>query len=135
MGAAVHHRGRDLADLAQLLDLIERALARTIFAPSRVVYYVRKGDRIKIGYTSQLHVRMATLEPDALLAVEPGGTALEAHRHRQFRDARDLGSPGREWFRMTPALLAHVAELSANTPPPSLAELTKSKRNPNGRLQ
>lgn len=84
-----------------------------------VVYYVRIGGYIKIGYTTRLRNRLATLRIDELLAAEPGGSELERQRHREFTAERiDLK---RENFRPSPALEAHIAELRALHPLPHWA--------------
>ena len=72
-----------------------------------VVYYVRLGDQLKIGYTIHLSARVSQLRvgPDALLAVEPGWRDQEALRHRQFADERQ---GRRENFNPSRRLLAHV---------------------------
>jgi hypothetical protein len=72
---------------------------------TRWVYYARQDDRIKIGYTTGLKQRAVSLSPAKLLAAEPGSLALETQRHREFED----DWIEREWFRPSPALLAHVA--------------------------
>lgn len=72
-----------------------------------VVYYVRLRDTIKIGYTSDMRGRMASLLPDELLAMEPGGEALERMRHRQFAHIKIRG----ERFEIAADLLAHVEML------------------------
>ncbi|MDA8323237.1 MAG: hypothetical protein M0030_25980 [Actinomycetota bacterium] len=74
-----------------------------------IVYYVRFGDRIKIGWTTELRTRLQSIPYDALLAVEPGGKDVEQARHRQFRAL----SLGREWFRDAEPLTSHVAMLAA----------------------
>lgn len=72
------------------------------------VYYIRRGDLIKIGFTTDLNKRMMSHLPDEVLAVEPGSYALEASRHRQFATLRH----GRgEWFKDDPALREHIAGL------------------------
>lgn len=73
-----------------------------------LVYYVRFGDRIKIGTTKNLMARLQTLPCDEILATEPGGPELERQRHQQF--AADLVS-GREWFNPSEPLIAHIAGL------------------------
>jgi hypothetical protein len=76
-----------------------------------VVYYLQVGDAIKIGYTANLPTRLRTYPPNAkLLAYESGGQRLEARRHRQF--AEDLAA-GREWFRPSERLLAHIDSIKA----------------------
>ncbi len=75
------------------------------------VYYVRIGDYVKIGYSINVAQRMRSLrvDPDALLATEPGGLMLEQQRHAQFADER-VGK--RENFNPSRRLLAHIAALS-----------------------
>lgn len=80
------------------------------------VYYVRRGDRIKIGTTINLILRMRELRPDELLAVEPGGRALEQRRHREFAAMRV--TPRGEWFHDTHVLRAHIADTIAEHGPP-----------------
>lgn len=84
--------------------------------PDSVVYYLRRanGD-IKIGYSAQLPVRVATLTRTHglldLLGTEPGDWRLEYERHLQFRSSRADG-PGQEWFRPAPELLLHIERLA-----------------------
>ena len=73
-----------------------------------VVYYLRFGDRIKIGTSRDLRQRIAGIPHDEILALEPGGVDLERRRHAQFSDHRITG----EWFAAAPALLEHVAALA-----------------------
>ena len=76
-----------------------------------VVYYIRlTGDRIKIGWTTDLNKRLVTFRARAadVLAIEPGGRSLEAQRHRQFGHCR-IGRS--EDFNEDPALLAHIESL------------------------
>lgn len=75
-----------------------------------VVYYVRIGDLIKIGTTVDLRTRMGAYPPGArLLAVEPGGEAVEQSRHRQFGH---LHAARREWFKPGADLLEHIQGLA-----------------------
>lgn len=91
--------------------LVEQAARRAEQERARqaaaVVYYVRIHDVIKIGYTSNLRTRVSGLrvDPDAVLATEPGGRDLEAIRHREFAECR-IGR--REDFRPTERLLRHI---------------------------
>lgn len=71
-----------------------------------VVYYIRWGDRIKIGTSKRLAERLRSLYHDEVLAAEPGSIALERRRHEQFREYRIAGQ--REWFSSAPALLFHI---------------------------
>lgn len=72
-----------------------------------VVYYMRVGERVKIGYTTNLTKRIAAVMPEELLATEPGGRLLEETRHRQFAELRTT----REWFRNDELLREHIAGL------------------------
>lgn len=75
-----------------------------------VVYYIRFGERIKIGTTFDLEQRLAALPHDEVLLTEPGGVELEKQRHRQF-NAHLIA--GREWFEAHPDLLAFIAKRKA----------------------
>lgn len=71
-----------------------------------VVYYVRIGELIKIGTTTNLTSRLHQYPPSReLLAVEPGGTRVEHQRIKQFAH---LLAYGKEWFRPGPDLLEHI---------------------------
>lgn len=73
-----------------------------------IVYYLRFGDRIKIGTTTNLAVRLKVIPHDELLATEPGGYEREQTRHREFGHCQVLN----EWFRGDdPKLLAHIGQL------------------------
>lgn len=72
-----------------------------------VVYYARLGNRVKIGYTTNLTNRMQNIQPEELLATERGGEALESRRHAQFDRLRMSG----EWFRYEQPLIDHIASL------------------------
>jgi hypothetical protein len=77
--------------------------------PLGIVYYLRRGDLLKIGTTAKYHARMRALRPDEVLAVEPGSYALEHERHRQFSSCR--WAAGSEYFHMGDELIAHVRQL------------------------
>lgn len=84
-----------------------------ILPPDRVslVYYAQVGDRVKIGFTTNLVERMSAIVPEKLLAVEHGGPKLERARHKQFAALRTQ----REWFRFEPPLTEHVANLMSTS--------------------
>jgi hypothetical protein len=76
------------------------------------VYYLRVGERVKIGFSTDVKRRMRQYPPGSqLLAVEPGDYGIELRRHRQFSGSR---TDGREWFRPTPDLLEHIATMVAS---------------------
>lgn len=95
-------------------DTVERRRqsreARKGFAQP-VVYYVDRGDRIKIGTSTSIVGRLKTMHalPTDLLAVEPGGYDIEHTRHEEFYEFRIEGT---ELFRKGPRLMAHIAELA-----------------------
>lgn len=80
-----------------------------------VVYYLRYGDRIKIGTTAQPRRRLAAIWHDELLAFERGDRLVERRRHAAFADER---YPRTEWFRRSPALDEHVRGLAAGVDDP-----------------
>lgn len=90
-------------------DLIDHELP-----PPRidVVYYLRAGDRVKIGTTSQPHRRFAAIWHDEVLAFERGDRRRERERHAQFAQERFERT---EWFRTSDRLRAHVETLGGGT--------------------
>lgn len=80
--------------------------------PAYYVYYVQIGDRVKIGVTGNLKLRMGGLMPDEVLAVEPGDQKLETMRHRQFAHLRIRG----ERFRPGDDLMSHIEMLRKHYP-------------------
>lgn len=80
-----------------------------------VVYYMRIGNRVKIGTTANLKQRLADINPEELMAVEPGSVRLERMRHREFGHLRTHG----EWFRYRGMLVEHIAMMQrAGQKPP-----------------
>lgn len=98
---------------AELAEIQARAMGDSGFVET--VYYVRISDHIKIGTTNDLARRLRVLyadhDPKLLLGVEPGGRAVEQHRHLQFSDERVWQN--RELFNPSPRLLEHIAEINA----------------------
>ncbi|GAB2646229.1 hypothetical protein GCM10027169_12990 [Gordonia jinhuaensis] len=76
-------------------------------AHDAVVYYIRFGNRIKIGYSTNLAQRLRVIPHDEVLATEHGGAALERIRHTQFAAERVNG----EWFKPSPRLIKHINAL------------------------
>lgn len=77
------------------------------YVGGEVVYYMRVGNRVKIGTTCQLGNRLRQINPEELLATEPGGLSRERQRHREFKALRTHG----EWFELGSPLTEHIAEL------------------------
>lgn len=78
---------------------------------AEVVYYMRIGNRVKIGWSTSLASRLASINPEELMATEPGDRELEKLRHQQFRALRTHG----EWFRMEPPLLDHIRQVKGRS--------------------
>jgi hypothetical protein len=93
------------------------------------VYYLRVGERIKVGYSVDVKRRMRQYPPGCtLLAVEPGDRDLERKRHQQFRGSL---LDGREWFRPTPDLMELVDEVvSVHGEPKQFAHHYRRKTEP-----
>lgn len=77
---------------------------------SPAVYYFRMENRVKIGTTTNLRLRMNTMyvQPEQLLAIEPGSYEQEGKRHKQFAHLR-VGRT--ELFDTNQALLDHIASV------------------------
>lgn len=73
------------------------------------VYYMRIGNRCKIGYTTNLARRMLVVVPEEVLAVEAGTRELEARRHDEFAQLRTHA----EWFMLDDPLTGHVATVAS----------------------
>ncbi|MET9728432.1 GIY-YIG nuclease family protein [Streptomyces zaomyceticus] len=71
------------------------------------VYFIRAGQLIKIGMTTNLAGRFSSLRPNEVLAVQRGGLDEEAALHRQFAALRVRG----EYFHPGPALQQHIRHL------------------------
>ncbi|HEU0205898.1 MAG TPA: GIY-YIG nuclease family protein [Pseudolysinimonas sp.] len=85
-------------------------------APPRVdvVYYLRHGDRVKIGTTANPRQRFAAIWHEEVLAFERGDRRLERHRHEQFAVDRFGGS---EWFQLTSVIAEHTDSLAGGRDP------------------
>lgn len=89
----------------------QHKMARQIREDNAVVYYVRVGELIKIGTTTQIKARLRAYPPgSSLLATEPGGLDAEQRRHDQFAGAL---AHGNEWFHPTTKLMVHIESLRA----------------------
>jgi len=75
-----------------------------------VVYYIRFGDRVKIGTTANPRSRLSHLVHDELLAFERGNRLVEQHRHQQFAAHRMLRT---EWFDLHDDIRTQVDTLRA----------------------
>lgn len=106
--AEIHAARRQMAE--------EEAARQEAYKDQALVYYIRIGDLIKIGFTTNMRQRMSQLLPDEVLATEPGPAELERMRHRQFAHLRVRG----ERFRRGEDLISHVAMIRAHYGPPRM---------------
>lgn len=120
MGRERHARGAGLdggaPPVARLFPSREEHAAKA------VVYYVRRGEFVKIGTTMRLPQRMRALAPDEILAVQPGSYPLEKQLHRRFDYLRAPFM--REYFRGDPELTEHIASVVDEFGPPPSGLLT-----------
>lgn len=77
-----------------------------------VVYFIRFGDRVKIGFTTNLAGRLADLPHDEVLGTVPGAMADERRCHAAFAHLRVTG----EWFRAEPELLSFIEDVTRHLP-------------------
>ena len=107
--AAERHRQAVEADNARfkrMLDIREAKAAGTYKSDPGIIYYLRLGEHIKIGYTTDLAKRLKAYPPmSVLLATHPGTMKTEAQMHEQF--AAHLAGR-KEWFHVTDELEAHI---------------------------
>ncbi|WP_381801153.1 GIY-YIG nuclease family protein [Streptomyces niveus] len=81
-------------------EATDSAVVREMPASGRhdpVVYFLRNGERVKIGTTTNLRARITALslrQSDVILLLD-GGRTLEAAMHRRFSSHRQAGT---EWF-------------------------------------
>jgi hypothetical protein len=115
----LYRRMREMIEEAHSQGLMQPLVLDQILTEMRAetnnaqcrVYYIQVGDLIKIGYTARsVKDRLRAYPPGSeLLAVERGGTTVEAQRHHQFRH---LLAERKEWFRPGADLLDHIATLA-----------------------
>jgi hypothetical protein len=74
-----------------------------------VVYFLRNGDRVKIGTTTNIVSRSykLTFRPNDVVLLLQGGTDLEHRIHERFKDQRLSGT---EWFRLSGDLKRYLDE-------------------------
>jgi hypothetical protein len=79
-----------------------------------VVYYLRFGERVKIGTTMNPRQRFAALRHEEVLAFERGARRREQERHAEFAAERAGTS---EWFELSARLRAHIDALAGGIDP------------------
>lgn len=86
-----------------------------------LVYFIRNGNRVKIGYTTHLAARVAalTLTLRFVVLTLDGGRDLETTLHRRFADERLEGT---EWFVYSRRLREYIASEQAKPQHPSISD-------------
>jgi hypothetical protein len=74
------------------------------------VYFFRRGQLIKIGWSANPETRADALRVDAILHVQPGSRQDEAQLHAAFAHLL-VPEQGREWFKSEPDLLSFILRL------------------------
>jgi hypothetical protein len=88
----------------------EAAIVRAVPQAGRhdpIVYFLKNGERVKIGTTTHLAARMTSLslrQSDVILALD-GGRVLEEQLHRRFHEHR-IGRT--EWFNFSDEIKSFV---------------------------
>lgn len=74
-----------------------------------LVYFIRNGNRLKIGTSTDLkrRVRTLALRAENVVLLLDGGQSLERDLHKQFADLR-VGNT--EWFAYDGALITYIAD-------------------------
>jgi hypothetical protein len=93
-------------------------------AHAPIVYFIRNGDRVKIGLTQNLRKRVGALclrFEDVVLMVH-GDRRHEQHLHERFADYRITGS---EWFTFAGELRAFIRAASGEDPGASSASVER----------
>lgn len=80
------------------------------------IYFVKAGDLIKIGYSTNLRQRLSQLGPVVLLATITGTMEDEKALHHQFGEYWDHG----EYFRPGQRLMDHIASLRVDLQIPTV---------------
>lgn len=128
MAYARHRKGASVAPLLPVdAEARQRAARNQSIRDSRaglpvdrtegaqVVYFLRRGDLLKIGTTSNLARRVQSFQHalDDVVATIPGDERLERIWHLRFAHLRDRDAAGREWFRATNELWEAIASAVA----------------------
>ena len=87
--------------------LIQQVTRKRPKVHGQVVYFIRNGNRVKIGWTTNLRKRLESLSlPVSTVALlQPGGPDVEDMLHRRFGRTRIDGS---EWFESSEAIESYI---------------------------
>lgn len=85
---------------------IPRPLRTAKYRHDPVVYYMRLGTFVKIGWSSNITSRRQDIGPQGVMALEFGTKKLERERHNQFVHCHEH----LEWFRLDDQLAAWIVD-------------------------
>ncbi len=97
----------DVGDIQAINRASAEVGVRAKKTPPSVVYFLRCGERLKIGTTTDLQKRLKGLPPGDLLGTIPGGVDVEREMHHRFRGHLIQG----EWFMATPTVLTLLSQI------------------------
>lgn len=88
--------------------LVQQATRKRPSVHEAVVYFIRHGSRVKIGWTTNLQRRLSSLSlpASAVALLVPGGPAEENMLHNWFAATRIARS---EWFEISDAIEDYIA--------------------------
>ena len=96
-------------DASAPVPVVHRIRGDTTKFRAGEVYFIGFRDRIKIGFSTDVHARLQRVAHDRVLAVIPGTMATEKALHHRFAHLRVSG----EWFEPGDDLMAYIAEVRA----------------------
>lgn len=119
----------DTVALRMLPVDIEKLLAAS--AHDSIVYFIRNGDRVKIGTTRNLRGRVSglSLRPDNVLFAVSGGVQVERALHDRFAELR-IGDT--EWFQFVQPIADFINDRSMSGTA-AVVRTTRSDRQGRGR--
>jgi hypothetical protein len=95
--------------VADLQDTFKPPLAVRKRPRPGSVYFVRLGDRVKIGYSENVPKRLTVIPHEEVLGVIHGTREDEQGWHQLLADYRTVG----EWFRAEADVLDHIRRVVA----------------------
>lgn len=106
-----------LTTISNMIDALDESLDGDTLVASQleVVYFLGDGSQVKIGFTSDLDRRRASVEQQLgrhlqVYATTPGGRILERRYHQLFDKHRLDG----EWFRLADEIVSEIELLGGN---------------------
>lgn len=114
------HEEYQLKQAQSANERIREADRRDRSTEAGTIYYLRVGDLIKIGYSSDFEQRLKHYPPNTeLLAQHPGTRKTERQMHHKFLHRL---SSGREWFTPCQEIDQHIAAVKKSYAQPNLEE-------------